>query len=404
MTAELVNQLFTPIIFAVFAAGFFCIWFQYRNLKSAGFLALSYISGAAAFTFEVALPREEETIILVVRSFGDIFYLLITFFFVIAAAYRYEQKVPSKTLGILFVGSVLANTWFWFGYESLTIRSYLISASCAVMLLMCIPIIRRQKMKLIDHALAWLLGISACQLVIQTITILHVMDGVKEFAFETYWQSEFLAYLNLSVAIISLALAVVLFVGLGMDIIAEYKRKSDTDVLSNVLNRRGFEEAAIRQISNASDHGVPVTLIIGDIDNFKSINDTYGHQIGDTVISNFSTIMKSACRKQDIIGRIGGEEFCILLPAATQEMGALVAESVRSSVKGFEHTDGKIPAFFITSSFGVAELRPGETYLSLFNRADKALYEAKEQGRDIVIRADKDEMARVLEFKKRLQS
>ncbi|MEO1141797.1 MAG: hypothetical protein AAFW66_05565, partial [Pseudomonadota bacterium] len=59
---------------------------------------------------------------------------------------------------------------------------------------------------------------------------------------------------------------------------------------------------------------------------------------------------------------------------------------------------------FITSSFGVAELRPGETYLSLFNRADKALYVAKEQGRDIVIRADKDEMARVLEFKKRLQS
>ncbi len=404
MTAELVNQLFTPIIFAVFAAGFFCIWFQYRNLKSAGFLALAYISGATAFTFEVALPREEETVILIARAFGDVFYLLITFFFVIAIAYRYEQKVPFKLLSTLFICSVLTNTWFWFGYESLTIRSYLLSTSCAIMLLMCIPIIRRRRMKFIDHALAWLLAISACQLVVQTVLILNVMDDGNEFVLVSYWQSTFLAYLNLSVAIISLALAVVLFVGLGMDIIAEYKLKSDTDVLSNVLNRRGFEEAAIRQIAKALDHDVPVTLIIGDIDNFKSINDTYGHQIGDTVISNFSTIMKTACRKQDVIGRIGGEEFCILLPAATQEMGALVAESIRSSVKGFEHTDGKIPAFFITSSFGVAELRPGETYLSLFSRADKALYEAKEQGRDLVVRADRDDMARVLEFRKRLQS
>ena len=404
MAAELVNQLLTPVIFTVFSIGFFCIWFQYRNLTSAGFLALSYLSGAIAFTFEVAIPRQETFWNTLMRSVGDVFYLVITLFLVIAVAYRYEQRVPKAVLSTLFVAAALGNTWFWFGYDSLTARSYVISSACAVMLLLCIPIIRKTEMKLIDHALAWLLGISAVQIVLQPIVILNFTDIGDNFVLDDYWHSTFLAILNLSVAIISLALAVVLFVGFGMDIIAEYKRKSDTDVLSNVLNRRGFEEAAIQHVTNASDNGVPVTLVIGDIDNFKSINDTYGHQIGDIVISNFSTIMKSACRKQDIIGRIGGEEFCILLPAATQEMGALVAESIRSSAKGFEHTDGKIPAFFITSSFGVAELRPGETYLSLFNRADKALYEAKEKGRNLVMRADKDNIARVLEFKKRLQS
>ena len=400
MTAEFINQLLTPLIFAVFACGFFSIWLQYRNLKSAGFFAISYFCGTIAFLFEVVLPKETGLAILILRALGDEFYLLIAMFFAVAISYRYNRPAPKTLIAALVIGASAANIWFWFGDENLMMRSHVISFACALMLLAGVPTIRSRKNRLIDKILSWLVVISAIQLMINPLVILNFSGEV--LTINNFWSSTFLAVLNFSVALISLSLAVALFVGFGMDIIAEYRIKSDTDVLSNLYNRRGFEEAAVVHVNKASDSGMPVTLIIADLDQFKQVNDTYGHGIGDRVIRNFATILKTACRPNDIIGRIGGEEFCVLLPSATQEMGVLVADGIRTSIAGFTHLENDEAELLMTASFGVAELRPGETYLSLFRRADGALYRAKEQGRDRVCRADVDEIERVNKFRKKL--
>ncbi|MGI9353375.1 MAG: diguanylate cyclase [Rhizobiaceae bacterium] len=399
MTAEFINQLLTPLIFAVFSCGFFAIWLQYRNLKSAGFFAISYLCGTIAFLFEIILPKDTGQSVLILRAIGDEFYLLIAMFFAIAISYRYSRPVPKVFVTFLVICASVANIWFWFGDENLVIRSHIISIACALMLLTAVPTIRSQKNRLIDRILSWLVIISAIQLIINPLIILNLSGEV--LTINNFWSSTFLAVLNFSVALISMSLAVVLFVAFGMGIIAEYRIKSDMDVLSNLYNRRGFEEAAVLQVNKASDSGLPVALIVADLDQFKQINDRFGHGIGDRVIRNFATILKTACRPIDIIGRIGGEEFCILLPAATQEMGALVADGIRTSIAGFIHK-GDESSLQLTASFGVAELRPGETYLSLFRRADGALYRAKEQGRDRVCRADVDELERISEFRKKL--
>lgn len=155
------------------------------------------------------------------------------------------------------------------------------------------------------------------------------------------------------------------------------------DSLTRILNRSAFDISIGKAIQDFQRTKNPVCLIVCDIDHFRKFNDTHGHSVGDKVLRSTASTMKNSIRGSDQIFRYGGEEFVVLLNAASVEKGAQVAEKIRSEVKRdfFVYKEKELK---VTISVGVAILQEGDTETSFFERADRAAYEAKRKGRDRV--------------------
>lgn len=161
---------------------------------------------------------------------------------------------------------------------------------------------------------------------------------------------------------------------------AELERVSITDALTGLFNRRKLDQTLQDEVERAARYNEPVTVIILDIDHFKLINDTYGHQVGDHVLQAIADILRGKVRSVDIVGRWGGEEFLIVCPETSLEGAAFLAEMLRGLIEAFAFSMG----IRNTASFGVAEFRQGETVNDFVVRADVALYRAKVGGRNKV--------------------
>ena len=154
-----------------------------------------------------------------------------------------------------------------------------------------------------------------------------------------------------------------------------------TDSLTGIFNRREFLRLAEGEVSRSRRYDNPISLIMLDVDHFKHINDRLGHATGDEVLVRLSAAVNSGLRKIDIFGRMGGEEFAILLPMTSEKPALEVAERVRKALTEMICiVDGQ--QIRVTASFGIASLGEKETLKSLLVRADDALYEAKHQGRN----------------------
>lgn len=161
----------------------------------------------------------------------------------------------------------------------------------------------------------------------------------------------------------------------------QLKRISNTDPLTGLANRLRLDQALKETSKEARERNKPLSIILLDIDHFKSVNDTFGHTVGDMVLKRISALLSSSARMEDIPGRWGGEEFLLILKN-TDIMGATqMAEGLRRQVEA--HDFAKVGNK--TASFGVAQLQNGESLISFINRADAALYEAKETGRNKVV-------------------
>lgn len=162
------------------------------------------------------------------------------------------------------------------------------------------------------------------------------------------------------------------------------QRQAITDDLTGLVNRRRFIEALDAEIERARSFDSDLTIVLADLDNFKQVNDEFGHHGGDVVLRAFADLIRSHVRDVDVSGRIGGEEFAILLPDTDREGAALVAERMRRSLNSVaiavEDTNLNVAA-----SFGVAELVPGQTGDDLLRSADAALYRAKDEGKNRVV-------------------
>ncbi len=156
------------------------------------------------------------------------------------------------------------------------------------------------------------------------------------------------------------------------------------DALTGLASRRYFLEYYQKMHAQALRHNLPLTLVMSDLDLFKTVNDNYGHQLGDQVLIEFGGLLKENCRKEDLAARFGGEEFITLLVHTDLDTGTKYAERIRSMLETIEVGAEKLK---ITASFGVAALKKGEEMDSLIKRADDALYEAKEKGRNMVRRS-----------------
>lgn len=163
---------------------------------------------------------------------------------------------------------------------------------------------------------------------------------------------------------------------------------ANVDGLTGVYNHRYFQNTLDQEISRSTRNESVISILLIDIDHFKHFNDTYGHQVGDFVLTEFSATIQKSIRKYDTLARYGGEEFVVILPETSTEDALAVAEKIRSIIDETEFDDGR-EKYHITASFGQACSRPAvEDEFSkneFINRADQALYEAKEKGRNCVV-------------------
>ena len=160
-----------------------------------------------------------------------------------------------------------------------------------------------------------------------------------------------------------------------------------TDFLTGMNNRRSFYDLCETQFRLARRHGQDLAVILFDIDQFKTINDAHGHAVGDEVLKNLSRIVVETCRESDVAGRVGGEEFAILLPQTKAENAHELAERLREQMeRSVLHLDREEVKF--TASFGVAQIFPAcESLEALVAAADGAMYEAKQRGKNFVFSA-----------------
>jgi len=155
-----------------------------------------------------------------------------------------------------------------------------------------------------------------------------------------------------------------------------------TDHLTGLANRRRFERQLEREVARMERYGHPFSLLMIDIDSFKDLNDSFGHDAGDDAIRRLSKVLREGTRGIDLAARIGGEEFAVLLVETSKQGGSEVAERLRTAIKVLDMPKAR----HITASFGVAECpTDAQTAAGVLKAADVALYEAKRNGRDRVV-------------------
>lgn len=164
-------------------------------------------------------------------------------------------------------------------------------------------------------------------------------------------------------------------------VMAETQLQASTDTLTGLLNRRSFSD----QVGAVPRHMHPVSVAMADLDHFKTLNDTYGHETGDRALRLFARVLRDTLRTSDVVSRYGGEEFAIAFPDCSTADAAHALNAVRAQLDAAV-TVGGLPKF--TASFGVTDTEPGEELAAALRRADDALLVAKRQGRDQVVLHD----------------
>lgn len=175
------------------------------------------------------------------------------------------------------------------------------------------------------------------------------------------------------------------------NVYAEILKHATLDALTGFYNRRQLEERIKQEVSNAKRQNAHLCGIMTDVDFFKSVNDNYGHAVGDLVLKTIAKIIRGQLREYDIAGRYGGEEFSILLPFTKIEEAQMVAERLRKTIENRSidiskvNPDAETKTLNITLSLGIYEMKEHDNDEDLFKKADKALYQAKNTGRNKVV-------------------
>ena len=363
------------------AASFMAVAFHDVCRAPARWFALGYLLGMAYSAIEFSIPAFTDARIPVVTAFAV--FLGATIAFNVGLARKYGVVPPWPPMLFSLVAATIAVYFVQDLPRQSLARIVAYQLPYAVMQFVGLAIVwsSRQRRGRLDRILMAVLAASGVQFASKPF-IAHALGG---------WGANPQAYLQSSYALVSqslgtvfaLALALLMLAILVREVLAEVTSKSETDTLSGLLNRGAFTRQAELALLGAVRQGVPVALVIADLDHFKRINDSFGHASGDHVIETFAGFLREAAAGHHVAGRIGGEEFAIILPGTNLAAARLFAEGTRSAF-GTLPIDGLPAGNRCTASFGVAEHHPSETIADLMRRADEALYLAKNAGRDCV--------------------
>ena len=265
-------------------------------------------------------------------------------------------------VGLILIDTFYFSTWDKINYFNLVLE-------CFVSLLVLYPFFSIQKYR--SQSFYRFLSIGYYLLFIS-----YFVDAIDQVFIHNLYYTVVMEKTTLIVAILFI------FVG-GKKWMENYQALSCTDELTQLPNRKQLHHLIELEIKRNQNTKEPFSFCIIDIDNFKKVNDTFGHLNGDKVLIEFSLFLKSLIREQDIFGRWGGEEFVLLLKKTEGQEAKKILNRIRTEIEQHNILI-KNKRQIITASFGVSEFH-GENFRQLFAKADKALYQAKEQGRNQVV-------------------
>lgn len=360
----------------IFAVAFAVVAATNRTARGAWWLAAGYGMGIINVGLEFLLTRQVDPTPVGIGIF--LVFLLALSFAMVGVAQHYRVSPPWKTMTGIWVLTILAvPVIFSMTYGSTPRLTLYQLPYFAMQASFGVVIWRSGRRQALDLLLI------ALQLVAAVIYIakpfIAALVGTAS-APQGYMATTYAAISQSGSVVTLMAIALVLLLVMMRDTTAEMVARSETDPLSSVLNRRGFEHHAELALPRG---GAAAVLIAADLDDFKKINDSFGHAAGDGVIAHFAAMLADAAPAGAVVGRIGGEEFAVLLPDALLSDGRLYAEAVRTAF-----ASARLPVLGVdrrfTASFGVAQRNPGDSLFELSRRADAALYRAKAGGRNQV--------------------
>lgn len=378
MTAAFVLGI-NMFIAAIFAVAFAVVAATNPLCRGARWMAMGYAAGILYVVLEFALHwRVDPFPVNVLLYFV---YLLSLTLCLIGVARHYGVAAPHRAMAATAgLAVVLAPALFTMAYAS-PVRTFLYQLPYVAMQgLFLLVFLRSGRRQALDLLLLALQGLACTVYMIRPLLALAVGNADRPQNYMTTLYAAISQSLG-SVVLISLALVILLV--MMRDSTAEMTSRSETDMLSGVLNRRGFHEHGERALAKAAAAGQAATLIAADLDHFKRINDSFGHAAGDAVIAHFARLLRDGADGTALVGRMGGEEFALLLIGADLARGRVLAETVRQRFRCDRAPDLGVEGP-LSASFGVAQQGAGESLAQLEERADAALYRAKEEGRDQV--------------------
>ncbi|WP_439815479.1 diguanylate cyclase domain-containing protein [Zavarzinia sp. CC-PAN008] len=387
MAGQVFIALLNPGIGLLLAGAFGVLWLYRRDQVYVRTAAWAYGVMAVAFVVQDFAPRLPYDVHRIPSNLG---FLAAAALLTAAMMQRARVAVPWRLLLALGGVTLGAMVWFLLVQPDLGARIWVMSwGFAAYALVMAVGLARAQRAaaaagtrpRLIDRLMVRVTVLAGLLYALRPLALAGMPGGAAtqfDLASSVYW-----AMVQSSQAMLSILLALVLMVAFAVDRIGEARAEADTDPLSGLLNRRGFEAAAQAALRRAATAGVPAALMIADLDHFKRINDSHGHAVGDAVIALFGAHVRDLIGVHTIAGRIGGEEFAILLPAVDLGGARRLADQLCRDLPAW--ASGRVPdGLRPTVSVGLAVGLPGTTLAALLARADRALYDAKQAGRDQV--------------------
>ncbi|MBN9220681.1 MAG: GGDEF domain-containing protein [Mesorhizobium sp.] len=379
MDTGLFIALLNPTIALALGAAFLVLWFHQRHRPYIAVLGMSYCISAPGFLFQYfTLPIG----MALTKLISNIFFTIAGSCLSGAIIARYGRQVPYLGICVLAGGGLVSFSWFLFIDPDLTWRILAINFAFGGLSLLVAAELRPVRHNGPTGNILFLLSLlSSINFFVRTLAVVIVHGpfvGYDGFYNSSYWTTALLTH-----ALLSLLIALSLFTAAALDVMRALKTETHTDPLSGLLNRRGFEERAELLLRRCAAAKFPVALVLADLDHFKALNDLHGHAAGDRVIADFAGKLRAATGARGAAGRIGGEEFAVLLPLTDLAAARLFAEAVRALYSAGS-VDGLPAGTKVTASFGVAARSGEEALEPLMRRADDALYKAKKNGRDSV--------------------
>lgn len=368
---------------AIFATAFGVVSAYQGGARGPMWLALGYGTGILTALLEFILPYQQDHRLVSVGIFLS--FLCAVCACIIGLAYHYRLRRPWTAMAVLIVLALIVNILSLDLPRGDLVRGLMYQGSYTLaQALGALILLGNKRWRALDLALLAIFVLSALHFLAKPILAEFLGSGAAP---QDYLGSRYAAYSQSLGAVLLISNGLVMLLIIVRDMIADMTARSETDTLSNLLNRRGFEEHARYALANAARAGMPAAMIVADLDHFKSVNDSFGHAAGDAVIAAFADILRNIAEQRSIIGRLGGEEFAILVPGANLMTGRLYAETARMALASRPPPStgpGPSPGHAMTASFGIAALRPGDSLSDLLRRADVALYQAKSEGRNRV--------------------
>ncbi len=365
--------LFVPLSLTLLGAALAACWRVLPHQRFLLWLAIGYIVPSLTLSLQSLLDNQQLAQWSVVASA-----LYLGGFWCLAQglALRYGSGVNAKAaLLISLTAQALITYYAWFE-DQLWTRAYILSLALGLLLLLPIPLMFRrpagqdtlEKVLRISYAILVLYALARAFIVLTFIPA----EEAENLTTSIHW------VLMLSIALLfSIWFLLVLLTITLRDVLRVLHDERNHDSLTRLLNRRAFFEAAESSLGDPRQG--PWTLLVCDIDHFKMVNDTWGHQAGDKVLHWFGQTLLGQTRRGDLAARFGGEEFAVLLPRSQPEDAVRVAERIRQLLAQAPEDDTRIR---ISASFGLVPVSSREDLNDALARADTLLYEAKRAGRD----------------------